>query len=56
MKIYIIVEANGYDGYEYPPDHYYTNEKDAQGYCDKCNKSTGSRRDYFEVHELTPIK
>lgn len=56
MKIYIIVEAIGYGGFEYPQDHYFTDEQAAQDYCDKCNKSTGSKTDWFSVHEMTPIK
>lgn len=49
-KIYIIVEANGYDGFEYPGDYFYIDEAKAQKECDRLNEQ--SNRDYFIVHEM----
>ena len=51
-KIYIIIEANGYDGFEYPGDHFYIDEAKAQKECDRLNVQSSSKRDYFMVHEM----
>lgn len=56
MRIYIIVKANAYDGYEYPPDNYYTNKETAEKECARLNKKGGYKIDQFTVHKLDPIK
>lgn len=53
LSIYIIVEANSYDGFEHPEDYYYPSESEAQKECDRLNKL--NRGDYFQVHEMIPI-
>lgn len=54
MKIYVILENNGYDAYEIVGDIYYTTEQAADEACRQFNQSTGSKRDWFYVEELTP--
>jgi len=53
MKIYIILEDNGYDAVN-PPHNYvfYLTEAEAQKDADALNKAAGNRRDYFSVEEL----
>lgn len=53
MKIYVIIEANAYDGFELPHnDEFYLTEEEANEVCNKLNKNSGNRKDYFDVHEL----
>ena len=51
--IYVIIEANGYDGFNPPHgDNFYTSQELAQKDCDQLNKSQNSKRDYFDVWDL----
>lgn len=52
--IYVIIEDTGYDSVRTPHnDEYYTSEEEALKECNKLNKASGSKRDYFDVYELT---
>lgn len=51
--IYIIVEANAYDGYNAPRDEFYLTEAEAITEAKRLNKEAGHRKDYFDVFELT---
>lgn len=54
MKIYIIIEEDGNDGFYCPDDYYYLTEEAAQTRCDELNKSYYSKKDYYSVHEMVP--
>jgi len=54
-KVYIISEANGYDGYQPPTDYFYLTWEEAQKECDELNRvHCGPNKKYwnFDVHEL----
>jgi len=53
-KIFVIIECNAYDAFELPYEEvFYLSEAEAKKDCEILNKKTGSKRDYFDVHELT---
>lgn len=53
--VYIIVQANSYDGFESPRDHFYLTEEEAQKDCDELNRfHYGNNKKYwmFDVYDL----
>ena len=53
-KIYIIIEANGYDGYHLPHnDVFYLNQEEAEKEALRLDRAQGNTKHrYFDVHEL----
>lgn len=51
-RAYVIVEADGYGGFEHVGNHYYLDLAKAQEECDGLNAQ--SSIDYFTVHEMDP--